>query len=263
MNFPFPLLQQFVHRRSIAVLVVICQIFNSGCIHTADHETKNIELPQTQEDLSVKNFGNVEIRSAIYLPSKLPLSDFFSRVRRGELSEAFKKMDLNYRPSHSQNKALEDIVESGFIPVYVEIKNQGDESLSFDEKNFTIIDHQREIKAFYSESLPREFKKFSTSAAAANVVNTGIVIVGFAAVLFAMIFIEKNSSGGDPHLPNTGGSSPQIYNSTIKTTHVDYKNYLLSAATLKPGESKKGLLFFYWGQEVGIENPHLIYTSKP
>lgn len=263
MKFHWTPLKIFLDRKAISFLLMICQVLSSGCIHTPDYETKNMELPRIQEDLSVKAFGDAKIRNAIYLPSKLPLADFFSRVRRGEFTTAFKKIDLNYRSSNTNDEVLENIIESGFIPVYVEIKNQGQIPLIFNEKNFTVVTDQKETKAFYAESLPQEFKKFNSSAAAANVINTGIVIVGFAAVLGAMIFIQNNSSGGEsPHPPNTGNESQRIYNNITKTTHVDYKSYLISATTLKPGESKSGLLFFYVGDVVGIDNTQLIYTPS-
>lgn len=268
------ILRKSIKRKFISSSLILFQLFHSGCIHTSSHEYRNIEIP-SRKGLSEQNFGEVKVDSAIYLPSKFPLTDFFSRLKKGEFTDAFKRIDLEYKQSTINDKVLEQIIDSGFIPVYVEIKNQGKKPIHIDEKSFALTNiangtngtngtnGKQEIKAFYSETLPREFTKFNTSAAAANVINTGIVIVGFAAVLAGMLIITSASSAGSLSFPNfhpNGNSSDiKVYNDTTTVTKVNYNSFLITSSVLNPGESKNGLLFFYTQDLVGIHEFKLIF----
>ncbi len=259
------ILRKSIKRKFITISLILFQLFHSGCIHTSSHEYRNIELP-SRKGLSEQNFGEIKVDSAIYLPSKFPLTDFFSRLKKGEFTDAFKRIDLEYKQSTINDKVLEQIIDSGFIPVYVEIKNLGRNPIYIDEKNFALTNGtngKEEIKAFYSDTLPREFTKFNASAAAANVINTGIVIVGFAAVLAGMLIITSASSAGSLNFPNfhpNGNSSHiKVYNDTTTVTKVNYNSFLITSSVLNPGERKNGLLFFYTQDLVGIHEFKLIY----
>ncbi len=239
--------------------LILIQAFTPGCIHVKTYETRAIELP-SEKGLSMQQVDDLKIGSIVYLPSKLPLEDFFSRLRRGEFSDAFAKMDLNYKQSNTNDELIQKIIEAGFIPAYIEVKNTGEGPISIDEKTFALDNGKNQIKGFYADSLPREFERFSPTAVAANAVNLGIVIVGFAVVLAAMIILPSGA-----HFPDTGqGSSSSMsndpLNKTSETTKIDYKNYLLTATKIMPGESAKGLLFFYFENKVGIHDYKLIVT---
>lgn len=241
------ILEKKYGRKFILLALASSLTLNSGCIHTSSRETKSLELPQNQGH-SEQVFGNLKIASTVYLPTKLPLKDFFTRMKNGEFTQAFKKIDLNYKQSNINDEVLADILEAGFIPVYVQIENTGSEAVSLNEKNFILDNGPSQIKAYYAEALPKEFKKFNPKALAANVVNTGIVVIGFTALIVAMLVAESRSSGAlsFPKYsgPDLDDNQKQVFNSTTKTTQVDYKDYLITSSELKPGEIKKGLLFF-------------------
>ena len=118
--------------------------------------------------------------------------------------------------------------------------------------------------AFYSEQLPVEFEHFSPQAVAANVYNTAVVVVGFAAVL-AVLVIASNG-GAVPDFSQLTGpsvdSTNEVYNSTHSKTRVDYKNYLIKKTVLDPGAVVSGLLFFYDVDDSHGQSPALLFQSK-
>lgn len=227
-------------------LLMAFQFFNSGCVHTSSIEKREIEQP-TYSTLDTQQYDKIQVRSVVYLPSKFPLEDFFRRMTKGEFTEAFKKIDLDYKASNTSDRALQEIIDAGFVPAYVEVKNQGPNAINIDEKDFILTNGKEEIPAFRSEFLPNEFAKFNPEAAAANVVNMGVVVVGFAAVTVAFFLLAQSSSSGSgpaPESPFGWFQNDEIFNDTTKITKVNYRSYLISPSQIETGQTRSGLLFF-------------------
>ena len=248
------------------------QILNSGCVHTKPNEIQAVDLNQKNETLKIKN-TSIPIEYLVYRSSQFPLADFFRGLKKGEYKEAFQRMDLRYRSSNFNNPALQELIDAGFIPVYVKIENKTVTPLSFDEKSFVLVDGSKTLTPIAVTDLPREFEHFSQEALAANVYNTGVVVVGFAAVLGVLVIatagngliIPNNWGGGGGNSKSHSGlfsDSEPIYNDLQKTTKVDYRNYLIQSSTLKSGESAQGLVFFLDPQSLGERNYKLEFVSK-
>lgn len=251
-------------------LWLVLSLLNSSCIHTQSHEYKEIKNPNASTPpLMTKQFGDLQLRSVVYVPSKFPLSNFFTRLKKGEFTDAFKRLDLNYKQSNVNDEALAQIIDHGFIPAYVEVQNLGKESVILDEKNFFLSNGKNQIKGFYSEHLPKEFKEFSPAAVGANVINTGVVIVGFVAILAAFVVVASSSSSGNPDFSFLGKDKDQVntndgvYNDINTTTKVDYKNLLLTKTEIKPGETMRGLLFFNFENYIDIHEHELFLSALP
>jgi hypothetical protein len=250
----------------ISLLVSLSLIFNASCVHVASSEIKRVEEP-SDKGLTTLRIDGTKVDYLVYHPSQLPLNDFFSRLKRGDYKEAFKKIDLRYRPKNYSDEVMTELLDEGFVPVYVKVKNEGAAPVSFDEKSFTLKYNGSEKKAFYSEYLPKEFEHFNPKAVAANVYNGTLVIVGFAAVLAVVIMGHGNMpsipGGSSSGSGGGGGSGEDIYNNVSKKVRVDYKNYLISKTELKPGEEAKGLLFFNIENDSLPLDAQIVFTGLP
>lgn len=235
----------------------------TSCIHTKgkEHEEVKIESIEIDKNQIINKSENSKYKLEIIAlrDNQYPLADFFSALKRGQLIEGFKKINLRYQPANYSNKALTMLIEEGFQPVYVRIQNNSDKPMRFDEKSFSIISNDKVIKGFYAEALPQEIGRLNSKALAANIYNTGVVVVSFVGLL-GFIYVYSNGltdmkipplfPNGEPNTANpnsvkTPDSDYQVYNDINKSINIDYKNYLLTQTTLQPGQSASGLVFFY------------------
>ena len=225
---------------------IFALFFQTGCIHTNSFETKNVQISDVEQS-SGSPAMNAEIKYVIYREAELPLAQFFTHLNHGDYKEAFRRIHFNYRSANVKNEALQELIAAKFVPVYITIKNGGSSVLEFDEKNFVLDNGNKSATAFYAEQLPSEFAHFSPQAVAANIYNTAVVIVGFAAVLAVLVIASKG--GSNPDFSQLTGSPADsqgdVYNSTTTKTKVNYQNYLIKKTRLNPGAVVSGLLFFY------------------
>lgn len=217
-----------------------------GCIHVASEETRTVRVEKSQSGvLTQKSADGSTMNYLVYRDSILPLEQFFTRLKKGEYTRAFREINLNYRPANHDNEAMQELLDAGFVPVYVKIENKGTSNLDFDEKSFEMKCKGGSAKAFYAEYLPREFEHVNSKAIAANVYNVGVVIVGFGAVIVALIMASENKVPRMDGMQVPGSMSDvKIVNSATKKHRVDYKNYLLTKTRLAPEHASEGLLFF-------------------
>lgn len=245
-------------KKWIYYFIISSIVFNTGCIHTSSFHKESIELSDAKPNQN-QYFEKIKVQSLIYTPEKLPLEDFFSRLKKGEFVNAFKKMDLNYESSNANNKALKKMIDRGYIPVYVEFLNEGAEPVTLSEKFFKLSDGSFQKSAIPQQELPNYFKNIDPNAIAANVFNTGAVIVGFAAMM-AVFVMAKGGGEGGTGLPSS--LNGEVYNNIKHTTKIDYQDYLISEKTINPGEAQKGLLIFRLDESEEKENLKLIF-EKP
>lgn len=242
------------------------QIATSGCIHISPNETQSVTL--RKQDLSAKKPNEPSVEYVVYKTAELPLEDFLYNFNKGEYKRAFREIKLNYRPSNFSNKALEELVSAGFVPVFVNIANNGPVDIRLSEKSFSLGDGKTVFPAIGVDDLPREFQHFSPTALAANVYNTGVVVVSFAAVLVAFAILTEGHGQLPPNVfglgpfPNDTKSGDPVLNDLNRVVKVDYRSYLISASTLKPGESRKGLVFFFAPDVPRDQDFQLIWKTK-
>lgn len=250
----------------LRVLTALLYFSTMGCIHTAKNEHQKLEVQEpSPNDFSAQLFGNLQMQTLIYDEGKLPLDDFFVRLKRGDYKKLFKKIHFDYKASNVNNKILQDLIDEGFIPVYVKIQNNGDKPIKIKEKDFALINTESNAKtlAFDSANLPKEFEHFSPKALAANIYNTGVVITGTVAV-FAVMALAQGFQGYGGPFPGFGsaGEDNELYNSLQKTTTVNYQQYLISERTLKPGESVQGLLIFFGGEDFEAAKAKVLFSPN-
>ncbi len=250
-------------QNAIRLILATLLCLQPACVHVAqENETHELHA-QPKSQLVPLNAQGVELNYAIYRTSQLPLGDFFTRLKQGEYKKAFRQADFHYRSANFNDKALNKLIESGFIPVYVKLKNTGTTPLTLDEKSFALTNEKEPKAAFYSDQLPQVFSEINPTAVAANVYNTGVVVVGFAAVMAILVVAKSTSFPTNTGSGlSTGGNDP-VYNDVHKYMRVNYKDYLIKKTTLQPGEEAKGLLFFYLGETDLLPDSQLVLNANP
>ena len=236
-------------------MLALMLVLDSSCIHLNSTENKSLNLENSKHSYQdTLNTDNLRIDNLIYTESVFPLEVFLKKLLAGDFNEALRKIDLNYKPSNVDNQIISELIKEGLVPVYVNIKNTGVESIKISEKNFYIYDLAMQTQALSSENMPKEFKRFNSKALVANVYNVGVAVVAtIAALAVVSIVFRGDVSGFAPkwdskrrYSPNieSKSSKSDILNKTEKTIHIDYRNYLISEQVIEPNNSLEGLLFF-------------------
>ncbi len=228
----------------VRFFICISIALNLGCIHTKSHEFKSIELADENSRLSgLLQTENIQVKSVIYTAEKFPLEDFFSQLLKGQFKESFKRANLAYKPSNTENEIMKNLLNRGLVPVYIVAMNTGKKEIKFSYEQFYLVSEGQRHQTFNPVMLPTQIREFSPAAVAANIHNVMVVTT----VTF-MLGLLLSGIPGNPSFPNysngTKSEQKDIFNRTQKITHVDYKNYVIKEKTLKPGEEVSGLLFF-------------------
>lgn len=230
----------------LAALACFLLILNSACIHVPSHEAKSISIEKINPGALVsKSYGDTEISHMIYKPSKWPLESFFTRLEKGEFAKAFHDIDFDYRSSNVDNKALEELINHGLIPVLVKIKNNSLQTLTLDEKQFHLKSKTKSYASLSPRDLPREFSSFNTEAAAANIANVTGIVIAVVGVLVAVTVLSHDHGDHGQSLVYMGDSSDStVINDTELHTEIHYQDYLVKRSEILPGQSFEGLVFF-------------------
>lgn len=240
--------------RILCLFVFCLNIFtNLSCIHVSSTEHKTLDLKSKKTLQEITGPANLRISSLIYTESIYPLETFLKKLIEGDFNDAISTVTLSYKPSNVDNQLISELIEEGLVPVYVKIENRSTVPMTISERNFYITDNERQFSALSSQEIPRAFKRFSSSAVAANAYNIGATAVVYVGVLVAVGIVS--SQGGQfqnsGHLGSTtnhsstaGSDEIKILNKTQKTTVIDFQDYLLGEKTLAPFTAIEGLLFF-------------------
>jgi len=233
----------------------------SGCIHTLSHAKANVSVDADSEPnkLRHQSVGPVDVDSLVYTPAKLPLADFFRRLAAGDFAEAIQQIDLHYVPASSDNAALQNLLDNGFVPVYVRLTNHNTVPVVIDAATLSplsLSSDTQSFKAIPSSDLPDELTSFNTAALGANVANTVIAVAVVVAIIVVMSALHANS--GDFGI--APGDESSVYNRVTKTTTIDYQNYLLPTGAVAPGATIRGLVFFRVPNGVAKDELHLRFA---
>lgn len=249
----------------IKIILSLTIFFQTGCIYTRSQEKQDLELKQNEQQQFqeiASDDSQVTVSGLVYQPSVWPLEKFFKKLQNGDFGEALKNFSLKYDGGNlNENPVLQQTIDEGFVPVFVRVVNNSSSSMTISEKNFVLSNQDKVVAAFSNVYLPREFKKFSPQAAAANVVNLTVVVVGFSVVVGGLFMLRHNPA---PPYADSGvrRDSRDIFNPTEKTVNVDYKDFLFYQTTLKPGQEAEGLLFFYLYKDIKNRDSYQLSFRK-
>jgi len=245
--------------------LLLCQILAgtqvlSGCIHTLSHARANVQVDAESDlnKLQHQSVGPVAIDSLVYTPAKLPLADFFRRLAAGDFAKAIQQIDLHYVPARSDNAALQNLLDNGFVPVYVRLTNHNTASVLVDASTLSLMSDGKSFKAIAPANLPDELTSFNVAAVGANVANTVIAVAVLVAIVVVMSALHTSSSG----LVMDPGDESSIYNRVTKTTTIGYQNYLFPTGAVAPGATVRGLVFFRVPDDVAKDKLRLRFEGS-
>jgi hypothetical protein len=247
-------------RRPLSALLLLAASSLAGCISVRERETRAVDAAamarrNLERQFSDARVGSLQVRSLVFKPRELPLSDFLAKIAHGDYRTALKVAHLRYAPSNIDDAAIRTLVREGFVPVLVEITNAGTAPADLRRVALALDDDGRSLEPIPNDSLPRLFEALNPKAMAANVYNTGAVVIGSVAVVVTVagtLWAEcmddraKNSPLDLPYILDDmlKAFDGDLYNAATKTTIVDYSGLLWSAPTIPPGGAARGLLFF-------------------
>lgn len=239
-------------------MITLAFALNASCIHVSTVENQSIQLDNTKHSYEESLVApGLQIESLVYTESLFPLEEFFIKLKSGQYNEAFRKINLNYKPSNIDNRVIAELIKEGLVPVYVNIKNTTDHPIAISEKNFFIYDEESQMPALKMDDVPKAFVRFNSTAALANVYNVGATVL-ISAALIVVLGASLRGGGGPLFLPggssrnsassgdHSNGRNNEILNDTKKTIRINYKNYLIGEKTIEPQQSLQGLLFFHF-----------------
>ncbi len=228
----------------------------SACVHVSTSENKSLDLesPNFKQKSESKTQAPLKTEAIIYNQSKYPLSKFFKKLMAGELKDAIAKVDLNYVPSNSDNTILKELIDDGYVPVLVRIENPTSEAMQIDESSFTLNYNQGSYSAIPSGDVPREFKRLNPNAIAANIYNVSAIVVTGSVILLTAAAGNKGGYVEPTLFFEKDPIKSNVINNTMKTTHINYQNLLMSSRTLNPGKKTQGLLFFRNTKDLDIND---------
>ncbi len=226
------------HFKVSRFFLALCLAFNVSCIHTNSYESKPvISANEKPSYKAVLKNPKMRIKNLIYSDEKYPLEDFLSQLARGRFVHAFKKIRISYTPSNSDSEILKNLLNSGLVPVLVNVKNNSRAPLTISYDEFYLAGANGRYRSLNPERLPSHIRQFSPGAVAANVFNVTVVV----AVALMMVLLVAHSDG---QILNADFSEEKVLNPTEKVTHVDYQRFVIRKTTLAPGQEVTGLVFF-------------------
>jgi hypothetical protein len=248
--------------RSACLAVLLAQ---AACVHvpsTAVYGVKGREpKAPAPQGLETQRAAGLRVESLVYHPSALPLSSFFKRLAHGEFAAAFRRLKLAYTPSNADNAALRTLLAHGYVPVLVNVVNEGAGAEDPSGLSFRLTGSGAPLDPIPGSELPAEFRQVNWPAVAANVYNTTLAVAACAALLAAEVALIYYSGGGNVDLSPlvigdvSGGGS--VLNPVKRTARIDYEDYLFSPRPLGPGERIGGLLFFKAPRGADRQDLHL------
>ncbi len=237
------------HSKKFFIWVIsICLSFTLGCVHTKPSNTKYLKIEGIEKVSPVVEIdSNLRLEHIIYNSSKLPLTDFFTRLTAGEFKDALTEIDIRYIPANSDNEILNELIKDGLVPAFVKVTNVSSAPIKLNEIHFYLQNGPIKYQAIHISEIPRTFKRFHPAAFAANVFNVTVVVMGYIIVALALSPLCSHNclmgSGSGPSASRSGDA--ETLNSIDKTTNIVYRDYLIQEMELSPGESIQGMLFFY------------------
>lgn len=256
-----------MNKRLISLTLAASLLFHTSCIHTDSTEKLSIEVLEIKKvNRQIPSTNKLRIEHLVYSPSKLPLEDFFERAMAGEFREAFKRINLSYKPATSDNKVLERLLDANIIPVYIRATNNEDKIEEMKVSDFTLDDGHLTLRAIHPDDLPTVLESYNVKALGANVYNTGVVLIAVAGIMTAALFLAYSGQSpfpafsepfdsDDPQDDLSSGEprKSRVFNETTKRSEIDYQHFLLKDRKLLPGKKARGLIFFDAGGNDGRE----------
>ena len=190
--------------------------------------------------------GDLRIEGVVLTPAQWPLEASVKNLLKGDFLGVVTGLDLRFRPSTLRSDVLERLLEAGYVPAFLRVKNEGKQGAPFDPNwVFLRVDEQTAFPPVPADGLPDLFQEIDWAA-------TGFAVVITALAVALIVVSQRNrrvSIGGGLHLRGQPGvfiASPRAPGRRRfrGAPRLESTRGLLRAEILPPGETREGFLFF-------------------
>lgn len=231
-----------LHKFCTIFVIVSMLIPQVSCITVAESEKQAVHISaENRRETKQVTVGALQANYLVYNPSRWPLEDFFGELMSGDLLKAVESFNVKYEFSNTDSEALETLMDNGYVPVYVRLKNRAKVPLAYSEKSVRLRTNTDTcILPLIAKDSPKWFEEVNLAAIGANISN--VVVISFAVLILVAGASSGSRIGSGSNFGNVKG---KVINDTTKTKHIDYRNFLISSGILQPGEIREGLVFFH------------------
>ena len=229
--------------RPIALIVLASFLF--ACTSTVPRPAVEVrrykvewdKLDSQQVKLGAVGVRGIEVRGIVLTPAQWPLEAGLTRLFEGDFTGFIEGLDLGFQSSRLPDGVLRDLYDAGFLPVYLRVRNHGSKPLDFKPIRLGVqLDGEKVLRPVAVEDLPRSFRRMDWARTGATV-----IVVLALVVLIAASSNRSRYPVNPPILHFRGTYTPRSSEGTYGSA--DDRGYL-RWATLKPGETREGILFF-------------------
>ncbi|MEE8435600.1 MAG: hypothetical protein V3S64_12500 [bacterium] len=236
--------------RPIALIVLASFLF--ACTKTVPRPAVEVrrykveweKLDAQQIKLGAVGVRGIEVRGIVLTPAQWPLEAGLTRLFEGDFTGFIEGLDLSFQASRLPDGVLRDLYEAGFLPVYLRVRNPGPKPLDFKPIQLGVqLDGDTVLLPVAVEDLPRSFRKTDWE-------RTGMTVVVVLALVVLIVASSKNNRSQtlNPPIPHFRGIySPR--GPAEGTPGPSNDRGYLRRATLQPGETREGILFFLLEQK--------------
>lgn len=234
--------------RPIALIVLASFLF--ACTRTVPRPAVEVRRYKVEWDkleaqrftLGAEGTRGLEVRGLVLTPAQWPLEAGLTRLFEGDFTGFIEGLDLSFRSSRLPDGVLRDLYDAGFLPVYLRVRNPGPQPLVFEPIRLGVqLDGDKILLPVPVEDLPRAFRRMDWARTGMTV----IVVLALVVLIAASARNDRRYPAGRPILHFRGGYSPRGPGAPGPANRRGY----LGRGTLRPGESREGILFFLLEQK--------------
>lgn len=225
--------------RPIALIVLAAFLF--ACTSTVPRqgvEVRRYRVEWDKLDAQQVKLGALEVRGVVLTPAQWPLEAGLTRLFEGDFTGFIEGLDLSFQSSRLPAGVLRDLYEAGFLPVYLRVRNPGPKPLDFQPIRLGVrLDGDKVLRAVPVNELPKHFRRIDWATTGATV----IVVLALVVLIAASSRNNRYHPINPPILHFRGTFSPR---SGERSYGPASERGYLRRATLQPGETREGILFF-------------------
>ena len=190
--------------------------------------------------------GDLRIEGVVLTPAQWPLEASVKNLLKGDFLGVVTGLDLRFRPSTLRSDVLERLLEAGYVPAFLRVRNEGKQNAPFDPNwVFLRVDEETAFPPVPADGLPYLFREIDWAA-------TGFAVVITALAVALVVVSQRNqrvSIGGNVQLsrlpgvfiPPSGASARGRFRAASAAQST---RGLLRGEILPPGETREGFVFF-------------------
>ncbi|MCH7478297.1 MAG: hypothetical protein IIA14_09360 [SAR324 cluster bacterium] len=132
--------------------------------------------------------GDLRIEGVVLTPAQWPLEASVKNLLKGDFLGVVTGLDLRFRPSTLRSDVLERLLEAGYVPAFLRVRNEGKQNAPFDPNwVFLRVDEETAFPPVPADGLPDLFQEIDWAATGFAVVITALAV--------ALVVVSQRNPG--------------------------------------------------------------------